>query len=230
MSFSIGEDVNKNLLKIGDKMSKNTENSFNDTYALQARLSNWFKNNPGEVLTRSQSYSGMKENNENVPLGGPIDYNQQNIMNAQGTNFLSDEFPFWENEEKPIQQQLDDATRTERSPEEEKEEDIDDNIIKNQNELIVNEAKRNFNKYKNYEKETYENLEKTLNEHFEKKEKFANEDSGSGGRMILLIILIALPIVIFSAFFIYLIVRKDKTPTTFGNKQSIVKFGFDTVY
>ena len=49
MSFSIGEDVNKNLLKIGDKMSKNTENSFNDTYALQARLSNWFKNNPGEV-------------------------------------------------------------------------------------------------------------------------------------------------------------------------------------
>lgn len=226
MSFSIGEDVNKNLLKIGDKMSKKTENSFNDTYALQARLSNWFKNNPGEVLTRSQSYSGMKENNENVPLGGPIDYNQQNIMNAQGTNFLSDEFPFWENEEKPIQQQLDDATL----PPEKEEEDIDDNIIKNQNNLIVNEAKRNFNKYKNYEKETYENLEKTLNEHFEKKEKFANEDSGSGGRMILLIVLIALPIVLISAYFIYLIVRKDKTTTTFGSKQSVVKFGFDTVY
>jgi len=225
MSFSIGEDVNKNLLKIGDKMSKNTENSFNDTYALQARLSNWFKNNPGEILTRSQSYSGMKENNENVPLGGPIDYNQQNIMNAQGTDFLSDEFPFWENEEKPIQQQLDDATL---SPEKE---DIDDNIKKNQDNLIVNEAKRDFNKYKNYEKETYENLEKTLNEHFEKKEKFANEDSGSGGRMILLIVLIAVPILLILGYLIYLIVRKDKKlDATFGSKQSIVKFGFDTVY
>ena len=91
MSYSLGQNFNTDLLNV-------TNQNNEDCYVLQSRLSNFFKNNPSEVLLMSEKYSGetTKLNGGNkVPLGGPIDYSQDNYVNAQGTGFCSKEFDFF---------------------------------------------------------------------------------------------------------------------------------------
>ena len=66
-------------------------------YLLQLRAANWFANNPGSVLLNSAKYSGCKDSTgKKQPLGGPIDEQKQNYRNRQGSTFCSDEYPFWE--------------------------------------------------------------------------------------------------------------------------------------
>lgn len=92
MNYSLGQNFNSDLLNV-------TNQNNEETYVLQSRLSNFFKNNPSEVLLMSQNFSGetTKLNGGNkVPLGGPIDYSQDNYVNAQGTGFCSKEFDFFD--------------------------------------------------------------------------------------------------------------------------------------
>ena len=80
-----------------NKLSESVDNDITKASQLQARLGNFFKNNPSEVLLNSKKFAGIVESNGvEAPLGGPINFNANNIVNAQGTRFMSDEFPFWD--------------------------------------------------------------------------------------------------------------------------------------
>ena len=90
--FSTGEQYFKEMLNFSDTHSPN---SLETNLALQARLGNYWKNNPAQVLEFSKQYSGETNENGKVPLGGAIDYNMTNAVNRQDSKFNSDEFDFW---------------------------------------------------------------------------------------------------------------------------------------
>ena len=95
--FSTGEQTFRDISQFSKKISPNETVSLETNYALQARLGNFFKNNPAQVLEFSKKFSGETavDNKTPSPLGGPINYNQTNIVNRQGSGFFSDEFDFW---------------------------------------------------------------------------------------------------------------------------------------
>lgn len=86
-----------NELKKKGKEKPEDDDPILTAYLLQLRAANWFSNNPGSVLLNSAKYSGCKSSTgNNEPLGGPINYSQQNYRNRQGSNFCSEEYPFWQ--------------------------------------------------------------------------------------------------------------------------------------
>lgn len=94
--FSTGENIIKNISDSAKVISKKLDDPMLINYTLQARLSNFYKNNPGQVLKFSEQYSGLKdENNNSVPLGGKIDVNRTNYGNRQDSKAFSKEFDFW---------------------------------------------------------------------------------------------------------------------------------------
>ena len=95
--FSTGDQTFKEFLNFSSKKSADFHNSLETNYALQARLGNYWKNNPAGILKFSEKFSGEtgSDNKTPSPLGGPIDYNKNNIVNRQDSTFLSKEFDFW---------------------------------------------------------------------------------------------------------------------------------------
>jgi hypothetical protein len=93
MAYSIGQNFFEDILQYSDKNSKDTTET---AYELQARLGIFFKNNGGPTLLKSEKYSGeVGLNGKKEPLGGPINFARNGYGNAPGTPFLSSEFPFW---------------------------------------------------------------------------------------------------------------------------------------
>lgn len=100
MTFSIGQNFNKDLLEYSDKQTKHhdSEKAIKLTYDLQYRLAHYFQNNDKEILLKSQKNSGMKdEYGKNVPLGGEINFLRHGPDNLSGTckGLICNEFPFW---------------------------------------------------------------------------------------------------------------------------------------
>ena len=95
--FSTGEQTFKEFLDFSSKKSADFHNTIETNYALQARLGNYWKNNPAGILKFSEKFSGEtgSDNKTPNPLGGPIDYSKNNIVNRQDSSFLSKEFDFW---------------------------------------------------------------------------------------------------------------------------------------
>ena len=179
MAFSIGQNFFNDLLDY----SNNGQSSDNmDTVvALQARLSQFYKNNPGQVLTKSMKFSGEENSlGEKVPLGGQIIYSKSNIGNAQGSNFYSKEFDFWNCEMGKDSENKKELGDTEEDDREKKsDEEYDD---ENQNLSITEPSfKRNLKLYGH-------NLERFT------------DMGGSNRDMILLMLLIIIVLVAYFAF------------------------------
>lgn len=95
--FSSGEQTFRDIENFSRKISPLEHNSVETNYALQARLGNYWKNNPAQVLEFSKRFSGESTiNNNPAPLGGAINYSKSNAVNRQDSGFFSDEFNFWD--------------------------------------------------------------------------------------------------------------------------------------
>lgn len=94
-AFSSGQSFFQDLLHYSDEHAKDNK-ELETTFALQSRAADFFKNNAGPILLKSQRYSGMQTNKgEKEPLGGPINRNVAGTNNLPGTGFCSPEFDFW---------------------------------------------------------------------------------------------------------------------------------------
>lgn len=95
--FSSGEQTFRDIENFSRKISPLEHNSVETNYALQARLGNFWKNNPAQVLEFSKRFSGNSTiNHKPAPLGGEINYSKSNAVNRMGSGFFSDEFNFWD--------------------------------------------------------------------------------------------------------------------------------------
>ena len=135
MTFSIGQNFNKDLLEYSDKQTKHndSEKAIKLTYDLQYRLAHYFQNNDKEILLKSQKNSGMKdEYGKNVPLGGEINFLRHGPDNLSGTckGLICNEFPFWGT--------LNDKKTDYQEDQEDQENTIDQPQLMDQPELIEN--------------------------------------------------------------------------------------------
>lgn len=95
-AFSTGQNFNNELLHYSNKVSDSDKKSLETTYKLQQRLTQFYKNNAGSTLLKSQELSGMVDLIGNTePLGGHINPLRNGTDNVPGTGLFSDEFPFW---------------------------------------------------------------------------------------------------------------------------------------
>tara|TARA_B100000886_G_scaffold332731_1_gene285790 strand:+ start:37 stop:651 length:615 start_codon:yes stop_codon:yes gene_type:complete len=95
--FSTGEQTFRDIENFSRKISPLEHNSIETNYALQARLGNFWKNNPAQVLEFSKRFSGNSTiDHKPAPLGGEINYSRTNAVNRMGSGFFSDEFNFWD--------------------------------------------------------------------------------------------------------------------------------------
>jgi hypothetical protein len=97
---SVGQNYYKDLLNFSDKHSKNDQDAIKMDYALQKRLSDYFKNNSAPTLLFSKEYSGMIDDGIKQPLGGPINQLRDGPDNIVGSGFCSQEFEFWDFDKK----------------------------------------------------------------------------------------------------------------------------------
>ena len=94
MPSSTGKSIIKDLIKFSDTDETN--------YQLQIRLSTYYQNNPGNILSFSQKYSNEEDSVGNkIPLGGELNEYLNNINNAPSQDksvkaLYSNEFPFWD--------------------------------------------------------------------------------------------------------------------------------------
>lgn len=97
MTFSYGNNFFDDLLNYSDKTTKDDDKSLKQTYELQQRLNNFWANNSLPTLLKSQKFSGETDitGKEKSPLGGSINPLRPGIRNAPGTPACSDEFDFW---------------------------------------------------------------------------------------------------------------------------------------
>jgi len=100
MAHSLGQSIFQDLLEYSDEHAHKKE--LETTFALQARASEFFKNNPGPTLYNSQKYSGMVGLDDKPnPLGGPINPHRAGTGNLPGVGLCSDELHFWGKDLKP---------------------------------------------------------------------------------------------------------------------------------
>lgn len=121
MASSTGKNIIKDLTKFSDTDETN--------YQLQIRLSTYYQNNPGNILSFSQKYSNEEDAVGNkIPLGGELNEYSNNINNAPSQDksvkaLYSNEFPFWEfNCKGKINNKVTEVTNTEKFGNEETEE------------------------------------------------------------------------------------------------------------
>lgn len=94
MTFSIGQNLNMDILNFSNKSTNNPDMSIEQTRELQQRAANWFKNNQYSVLFNSQKYN----TSTNLPLGGEINLDKIGNDNVKGScddGFCGD-FRFWD--------------------------------------------------------------------------------------------------------------------------------------
>ena len=120
MPSSTGKNIIKDLTKFSDTDETN--------YQLQTRLSTYYQNNPGNILSFSQKYSNEEDSVGNkIPLGGELNEYSNNINNAPSQDksvkaLYSNEFPFWEfNCKGKINNKVTEVTNTEKFRNEETE-------------------------------------------------------------------------------------------------------------
>ena len=120
MPSSTGKNIIKDLTKFSDTDETN--------YQLQTRLSTYYQNNPGNILSFSQKYSNEEDSVGNkIPLGGELNEYSNNINNAPSQDksvkaLYSNEFPFWEfNCKGKINNKVTEVTNTEKFGNEETE-------------------------------------------------------------------------------------------------------------
>ena len=120
MPSSTGKNIIKDLTKFSDTDETN--------YQLQIRLSTYYQNNPGNILSFSQKYSNEEDSVGNkIPLGGELNEYSNNINNAPSQDksvkaLYSNEFPFWEfNCKGKINNKVTEVTNTEKFRNEETE-------------------------------------------------------------------------------------------------------------
>ena len=104
-AFSSGQSFFQDLLHYSNEHTKDNK-ELELTFALQSRAADFFKNNAGPILLKSQRYSGMQDNyGHKQPLGGPINRNIAGTNNLPGTGFCSPEFDFWGKSTGPVKEE-----------------------------------------------------------------------------------------------------------------------------
>ena len=99
MTFSIGQNFFNDLLKSADNRTRNDQKAIKQTYDLQQRLNDYWKNNDKPVLLKSKELGGMTDLlGYSEPLGGHINWQRCGITNEPGScvNGCPDEYQFWE--------------------------------------------------------------------------------------------------------------------------------------
>lgn len=105
-AFSSGQSFFQDLLHYSDEHAKDNK-ELETTFALQSRAADFFKNNAGPILLKSQRYSGMQDNyGHKQPLGGPINRHIAGTNNLPGTGFCSPEFDFWGKSTGPAKKEI----------------------------------------------------------------------------------------------------------------------------
>lgn len=96
MVFSQGQNFYNSLLDYSRNNTQNDNEAIEQTFNLQLRLSDFYKNNSFQTLNNSKLYSGEKTYlGEQSPLGGPLNMYVSGTTNLPGSGLMAPEFPFW---------------------------------------------------------------------------------------------------------------------------------------